>query len=142
MTSNMGIISAGNPNFRVRRMTAPLTLFGKVLAAWYGPRWRRTAPAALGRSGRTIARWAADDKRVPRWAWLQFATDHTSSKWRAIDRRAAEDHARIDEVAMQHKSTVHIAARLVEDRLRRTEFQPPPRRGRPRKRPGDGHQSC
>jgi hypothetical protein len=69
-------------------MSAPLTLFGQVLAAWYRPQWRRTAPPVLRRSRRTIARWCADDSRVPWWVWLRFATDHTLSKWRAIE---AED---------------------------------------------------
>ena len=60
--------------------------FAEVLAAWYGPEWRRIAPPALGRSRRTIARWAADDSLVPRWAWLRFRSDLVPEKWREIDR--------------------------------------------------------
>jgi hypothetical protein len=77
MTSNTGIISSGNDGSACDRMSSPLTLFGQVLAAWYGPQWRRIAPPILHRSRRTIARWCADDSRVPRWAWLRLATDHT-----------------------------------------------------------------
>src|SRR6185437_5220311 len=68
--------------------------FGEVLAAWYGPKWRRVAPAALGRSRRTLARWCADDRRVPRWVWRRFTSDRVLDKWREIDRRAASERAR------------------------------------------------
>jgi hypothetical protein len=112
----------------------PIT-FRDVLVAWYGLGWRRTAPPALGRSRRTIEKWAADDSKVPRWAWQRFTADRQSAKWRSIDRTASEQHVRIKEQADQQKSAVHLASRFVEDRLRRTEFEPQPRPGRPRKRP-------
>src|SRR6185437_4037897 len=107
--------------------------FGEVLAAWYGPRWRRVAPAALGRSRRTLARWCADDRCVPRWAWRRFTSDWVLEKWREIDRRAAAERARSHAAQGHQKSEIHIAARLVDVRLRRTEFEPARRRGRRRK---------
>ena len=106
--------------------------FGEVLAAWYGPRWRHVAPAALGRSRRTLARWCADDRRVPRWAWRRFTSDRVLEKWREIDRRAASERARSHAAQGDRKSAVHIAARLVDVRLRRTEFEPVGRRRRGR----------
>ena len=99
--------------------------FGEVLAAWYGPRWRHVAPAALGRSRRTLARWCADDRRVPRWAWRRFRSDRVLENWREIDRRAASERARSHGAQGDRKNAVHIAARLVDVRLRRTEFEPP-----------------
>jgi hypothetical protein len=131
-TSDPGKLTGDNWYF-ARGMTNGPTLFAQALHAWYGSDWRRVAPPALGRSRRTIARWAADDGRVPRWAWQRFSTDRVAPKWYAIDRRAAQDRNRIDELANQHKSAVNIAARLVDDRLRLTEFELPPRVGRPPK---------
>jgi hypothetical protein len=92
--------------------------FAAVLAAWYGPDWRRVAPPALGRSRRTLYRWTARDGLVPRWAWLQFVPDRAQQKWRTIDRWTREQHAATDAAAMRQKSEVHRTARLVEDRLR------------------------
>jgi hypothetical protein len=116
--------------------------FADVLAEWYGPQWRRIAPAALGRSSRTIRRWAIDDKCVPRWAWQLFSSERTHEKWREIDQQAATEHAgidqahaSIDQAASEHKSAVLVAGRAVDERLRLTEFQPPPRVGRPPKHP-------
>jgi hypothetical protein len=107
--------------------------FVHVIAIWYGSQWRRIAPLALGVSRRTLGRWCADDSRVPRWAWFRFATDRVIEKQHTIDRAAKEQHALIDEAAAHQKSAVLITSRLVDDRLRRTEFEPPPRRGRRRK---------
>lgn len=97
--------------------------FAEVLAAWYGPDWRRIAPPALGRSRRTIARWAVDDTLVPRWVWLRFTSDRVQEKWREIDRRAAAERARSHLAQGHRKSAVHIAARLIEVRLQRTRFE-------------------
>jgi hypothetical protein len=107
--------------------------FARVLAAWYGPNWRRIAAAALGRSRRTVARWCADDALVPRRVWLRFATSHVAQRSRDIDGRKAEKCRCVEQAAAEQKSAILIVARLVDDRLRRTEFEPPPRRGRVRK---------
>jgi hypothetical protein len=99
-------------------------LFADILSSWFGPQWRRTAPPALGRSRRTIARWAADDTRVPRWAWLRFADDERAmDRWRSIDRREVEEHARLAAAALDQRSAVQRAYRLVQWRLRQTELQ-------------------
>jgi hypothetical protein len=108
-------------------------LFAEVAAAWYGPRWRQIAPPALRRSRRTIARWAADDRRVPRRVWLHFTPEAVAEKRRAIDRRAGEEIDRIARLADDQKSNVNRMARLVEYRIKweRGEGRPKPR-GRPR----------
>jgi hypothetical protein len=110
-----------------------LTLFSDVLSAWYGPQWRRTAPPSLGRSRRTIGRWAADDARVPRWAWLRFADDERAmERWRGIDRREAEDHVRLAEAAQDQKGAISRACRLSQWQLHQMELKPDRRPGRPR----------
>jgi hypothetical protein len=97
--------------------------FAEILAAWYGPDWPRIAPPALGRSRRTIFRWAADDSRVPRWAWRRFTSDRVSDKWREIDRRAAAERARSHLAQGQRKGAVHAAARFVEMKLQPTRSE-------------------
>jgi hypothetical protein len=96
--------------------------FAEILAAWYGPDWRRIAPPALGRSRRTIFRWCADGSRVPRWAWRRFTSDRVPEKWREIDRRAAAERARSHLAQGQRKSAVHAAARVVAVKLEGTRF--------------------
>jgi hypothetical protein len=53
-------------------------------------------PMELGERAfhRTIARWCADDGRVPRWAWLYCRTDRVQEKCHTIDQWAGEEWAR------------------------------------------------
>ena len=113
-----------------------MMLFASVLAGWYGPSWRQTAPRALGRSRRTIARWAADDSRVPRWVWLRFSDEErATARWRSIDAHEVDEHAQLAAAARDQKSAVALARRLAERRLAEMQFEPERRRGRPRIHP-------
>jgi hypothetical protein len=102
-------------------VTAGMIRLRDVLAAWYGEDWRRLVALAFGRSRRALYLWCADDSRAPRWVWLRFTSDSRRGVWRVFDRRAGAQIARIEAAAADQKSRVHIAGRLVEDRLRRTE---------------------
>src|SRR5215472_17163513 len=82
--------------------------FADVLRGWYGLGWRRAASRALGRSPRTISRWAAND------------------------RLEALGHEQVTAAASDLKSAVTIASRLAQQRLAQMEFEPPRQLGRPR----------
>ena len=106
--------------------------FADVLRGWYGLGWRRAASRALGRSPRTISRWAAND-RAPAWALRRFADPQRAmARWGDIDRLEALGHEQVTAAASDLKSAVTIASRLAQQRLAQMEFEPPRQLGRPR----------
>jgi hypothetical protein len=78
-----------------------------------------------------VLRRCADNRLVPRWAWLRFGNvERVAERWDEIDRRAGKDIARIKAEADHRKRVIHIAA--IAAALAPPDFATGWSRGRPR----------
>jgi hypothetical protein len=106
-----------------------------LLFAVFGPPWRAKAPDALGRSRRSVQRWAAGEVRMPRAVRQLLEREAaTRATLAQIERWALAEHERIDAIraewlALASELRTRLKLMAIE------EARHPPRGpGRPRKR--------
>jgi hypothetical protein len=103
-----------------------------VIQAVFGRDWRRSAPAALGCSRRTVQRWVSGETGAPRRA-LALLERLALAARSDIERWKGEQHQRINNEACERLAAAGQACTWAKLLAVRAEREPPRKVGRPRK---------